>query len=92
MISYTDIPRPEDVGANHNSVIRPILNHERSSGNQNQPYVVQAWSNTGGWQNTRYRSAYREDAQFLADWLKNEKSRWIGGEPTETRVHERSQP
>lgn len=83
---YSDIPAPEAVGANNDSIVRGILDRERTAMNQRQPCVVQAWSNTDDWQDTRYRADNEWEAKILASWLLKQAERWIGGIPTMTRV------
>lgn len=58
-------------------------NHERPDGGE---YVVQAWSNLDGWQNTRFCSPVRRIAEDLSRELLADKSRWINGEPTQVRI------
>jgi hypothetical protein len=52
--------------------------------NQNQ-FVVQAWSNVDGWQDTKYSADTEEEAREMGRNVLNNKSLWINL-PTSVRV------
>ena len=61
------------------------LDYKSNCRNNNQ-FVVQAWSNVDGWQDTKSSSNDEQETVEMARVLFNDRNKWMNNNPTAVRV------
>ena len=51
-----------------------------------RPYIIQAWSNLDGWQDTRFDAKTVSEAKDQLQKALTDKSLWMNGKPMKARI------